>query len=329
MKKIIFLSTLLLSAVSFAQDGTSVFPFMNIPVSARQAALGGDAISIRDYDAGFAAINPTLMNIEMHNQISLNAASYIADSKFATLSYVRDMHSGHLLNISARVLDYGKMPRMDESGFENGEFGAMDAAFGAGYAYQFEDEWTVGGNVNFITSKIDNYSSMAVAGTAAVSYHREQSKETASLVFRNFGYQFKTFNGTRERLPLRVDLGYTKILNKFPAAITITLHDLQQFNISADENINGQKVNFGRKILDHFSIGMELFPEKNFNIRLGYNAKRGNELAVLEQRNFSGISAGFGFRVSYFRFDYAHVRYHNAANIHQIGISIDLKGNHY
>ena len=320
---------MLSSILSFAQDGSDVFPFMNIPVSARQAALGGDVITVRDYDTNFAGLNPSLLNVEHDNQIALNAALYIADSKYATLSYARDLGEGHLVNFLGRVLDYGKMARMDEFGFQNGEFGAMDAALGVGYAYQFENEWTVGGNLNFITSQIDNFSSMAISGTAAVSYHRKKRKETASLVFRNFGYQFKTFNGTRETLPFRVDLGYTKILQRVPVAISITAHDLQKFNISSEYNINGQEVNFGRKILDHLSFGVEFFPEKNFNIRLGYNAKRGNELAVAEQRNFSGISGGFGFRMSTFRFDYAHVRYHNAANVNMIGVSLDLNGKRY
>jgi hypothetical protein len=63
-------------------------------------------------------------------------------------------------------------------------------------------------------------------------------------------------------------------------AVTITAHDLQEFNISSQYNVNGQEVNTGRKIADHFSIGAELFPEKGFNIRLGYNVKRGNELLL-------------------------------------------------
>ncbi|MGE4513094.1 MAG: penicillin-binding protein, partial [Chryseobacterium sp.] len=93
---------------------------------------------------------------------------------------------------------------------------------------------------------------------------------------------------------------------------------------SSQYNVNGQEVNAGRKIADHFSLGAELFPEKGFNIRLGYNVKRGNELAVADQRNFSGLSAGFGIKLSRFRIDYAHVRYHNSSNVNQIGVSIDL-----
>ncbi|WP_300674052.1 type IX secretion system protein PorQ [Soonwooa sp.] len=324
LKKISILSLAICSSLVYAQLGTNVYPFLDIPVSPRQSALGGDAVSIRDYDVNMTAANPSLMNIEMDNMVSVNYASYLADSKIGTISYVKDLEQGHLISINARYMDYGKMPRTDESANILGEFSAMDASIGAGYAYQLEDDWTIGGNVNFVTSKIDNYSSMAVSANAGVTYHNERNKETLSLVARNFGYQFKPFNGVREDLPFRIDLGYTKILEQFPAAITVTLHDLQKFDISQETNINGQPVNFGRKVMDHLSFGVELFPEQAFNIRFGYNVKRGNEMAVLDQRNFSGVSAGFGVKISYFKFDYSHARYHNASNVNMFGLSIDL-----
>ncbi len=47
-------------------------------------------------------------------------------------------------------------------------------------------------------------------------------------------------------------------------------------------------------------------------------------MAVADQRNFSGLSAGFGIKLSRFRIDYAHVRYHNSSNVNQIGVSVDL-----
>lgn len=329
MKKILSSFLLLITGLVFAQGGNSVYPFLNIPVSARQAALGGDAVSIRDYDVNFAAVNPALLNADMHNQLSVNVALYLADSKYGTVNYARDLDNGNLVFASARYMDYGKMPRTDEAGFENGEFGATDASLGFGYAKQFEDEWSIGASVQFVTSTIDSYSSMAVAGTAGVSYHFQKTNETVGLVFRNFGYQIKPFDVERELLPFRVDLGYTKYLKKFPAAITITAHDLQKVDLSAETDINGNEVKLSRKILDHFSIGAEIFPESSFNIRLGYNVKRGNELAVLDQRSFSGLSAGFGVKFSKFRFDFAHIRYHNASNVNQLGISIDLSGNRY
>ena len=324
MKKITAFSTILIAGLLTAQEGTSVYPFLNIPASARQAALGGDAVSIRDFDVSFAAVNPGLMNLEQSDMISVNYANYLAGSQYGTISYVKDLEEGHLIGFNARYMDYGKMPRTDESATIDGEFGAMDASIGLSYAYQFDEDFTIAGGTNFITSKIDNYTSMAVVGTAGVTYHNQKSKETIALVFRNFGYQFKSFNGTRENVAFRIDLGYTKILDEFPLAFTITAHDLQKLNISQDFNNNGQEINWSRKVADHFSLGAELFPEQAFNIRLGYNVRRGNELAVLDQRSFAGLSAGFGIKISSFRFDYAHVRYHNASNVNLFGITLDL-----
>ncbi|MBV2167031.1 MAG: type IX secretion system protein PorQ [Kaistella sp.] len=324
MKKIISVSVLLFTTILLAQEGTNVYPFLNIPVSARQAALGGDAVSVRDYDVSFAAVNPGLMNLEQDEMISLNYASYLSDSKYGTISYVKDLEEGHLVSLNARYMDYGKMPRTDESAMIDGEFGAMDASIGLGYAYQFDEDWTVAGSASFVSSRIDNYTSMAVVGNAGVTYHNRQSNETLALVFRNFGYQFKTYNGSRENVAFRVDLGYTKILDEFPVALTITAHDLQKLNISQDYNNNGQEISWSRKITDHLSFGAELFPQQAFNIRFGYNVKRGNELAVLDQRSFSGLSAGFGIKISSFRFDYAHVRYHNSSNVNLFGLTLDL-----
>ncbi|MGV4412984.1 type IX secretion system protein PorQ [Chryseobacterium sp. T1] len=323
LKKIYAFSFILSSLISFAQDGTNVYPFLNIPVSPRQAVLG-DAVSVRDYDVSFTATNPALMNLEMDDMLSVNYASYLAGSNIGTINYVRDLEFGHLISINAKYMDYGKIPRTDEAGITSGDFNAIDASIGAGYAYQFEDNWTIGGNLNFVSSKIDSYTSSAISASAGVTYYNEKSKETLSLVARNFGYQIKSFNGLRENLPFRLDLGYTKIMDSFPVALTITAHDLQKFNISQNEDINGQEVGFGRKALDHLSLGVELFPEQSFNLRFGYNVKRGNEMAILDQRSFSGLSAGFGLKISYFRFDYSHIRYHSASNVNMLGITMDL-----
>lgn len=326
LKRIIAAAATFFAGLVFSQTGTNVYPFMNLPVSARQAALGGDAVSVRDSDVNFAAVNPALLNAEMDGKIGANFALYLAGSKYGTINYAKAFERGHLITANVRYMDYGKMPRTDEAGFDNGEFGAMDASVGVGYALQFEDEWTIGANVNFITSTIDTYNSMAVAANIGATYHIAEDMETVGLVFRNFGYQFKSYNGTRELLPFRVDLGYTRILDTFPAAITITAHDLQQFDISSERNNNGQEVKLPRKILDHFSLGAELFPESAFNLRLGYNIKRGNELAVVDQRSFAGLSAGLGVKFNSIRIDLSHVRYHNSGNMTIVGVAVDMSG---
>ena len=127
MKKNIVVFVSLFSCILSAQVGTNVYPFLNIPASARQAALGGDAVSVRDYDVAFAAINPGLMNLDQDKMISFNYSNYLAGSQYGTLSYVKDLEEGHLIGFNARYMDYGKLPRTDESAQISGEFGAMDA----------------------------------------------------------------------------------------------------------------------------------------------------------------------------------------------------------
>lgn len=324
MKKILLSIFAIVSIGANAQNGTNVYNFLNTPVSSRQAALGGDAISVRDSDVSMVAANPALMNLEMDNQISIDVSSYLADAKYGTLAYVKDLKYGHLATINAKYIDYGTIPRTDIDGIQNGEFKATDVSIGIGYAYQFEEDWTVGTQVNYINSKIDNYTSSAITGNFAITYHRKKRRETAALTLRNFGFQLNSYNGEREKMPFRVDLGYTRILDKFPVALTITAHDLQKFDISSKYNRDGKKVGFSRKIFDHLSMGAELFPEKAFNIRLGYNAKRGNELSVTDQRSFSGLSFGFGVRFSSIKINYSHIRYHNSSNVNMLGIGINL-----
>jgi hypothetical protein len=67
-----------------------------------------------------------------------------------------------------------------------------------------------------------------------------------------------------------------------------------------------------------------LFPKKGFNIRLSYNFRRGEEMSVLEQRNFSGISMGFGLRMRRLKFDYSFSRYTLAANTSMFGLTINF-----
>ncbi|MFN8363225.1 MAG: hypothetical protein U0T85_06365 [Cloacibacterium normanense] len=63
--------------------------------------------------------------------------------------------------------------RTDEFGNVNGEFSAMDASFGVGYAaYQFDDDFTIGANVP-LDFKIDNYTLLPFLQNAGVTYHNE------------------------------------------------------------------------------------------------------------------------------------------------------------
>ncbi len=84
------------------------------------------------------------------------------------------------------------------------------------------------------------------------------------------------------------------------------------------------KKNFFNKGLRHLILGAELFPEGGFNVRIGYNFRRAEELRIEDQRNFSGLSLGVGIKLNKMRFSYTHTRYSSASNTSFFGLQIDL-----
>ena len=89
--------------------------------------------------------------------------------------------------------------------------------------------------------------------------------------------------------------------------------------------MNEEKVTLLKNVIIHTILGMELFPDRGFNIRLGYNFRRGEELKIVDQRNFSGITAGFGLKINKLKFDYTYARYTVAANTSLFGVTINLQ----
>jgi len=66
IKKLITSFFILFCAVSFSQiGGNSVYQFLNLVTSPRQAALGGKVLTIYDNDVNQAQFNPATINAEM------------------------------------------------------------------------------------------------------------------------------------------------------------------------------------------------------------------------------------------------------------------------
>lgn len=309
---------------AFAQDGTRVYEFVNITTSPRQAALGGNAQSAWDADPNMALWNPALMNEQSHGQLGLNYVNYLADVNFGTMSAVYQYDDDKFFAIHGQYVDYGDFRGYDENDNPTGDFSAKDAAITLGYARSLSDFFTVGANVKYINSRIESYSSSAVAADLGVVFHDVDYNTNVALSIRNMGFQLKTYAGTKEKLPLQINLGLSQRLEHVPLELSLTLHDLQKFDISMERDADGNETELGRKVIDHVSIGGELFPGRGFNIRLGYNFKRGNELKIEDNRTFAGLTYGFGIRVSAFRFEFAHANYYKGSNSNHFGMIVNL-----
>ena len=338
LKKTSSLLLLLFCTASFSQiGGKSVYQFLNLVTSPRQAALGGKILTIYDHDVNQAMFNPATINAEMDNHLSVNYGSLFGEVTYGTANYAYT-YDRHLQTFHAGVnyVNYGSFEGYDENGIPTSEFTGSEAAVSFGYA--FNVPWTdiyLGANAKLISSTLETYNSFGGAIDLGALYVDDYNDINIALAIRNIGTQFTTYAGTSEKLPLEIMAGISQQLEHVPLRWHLTLENLQQWNIAfsnparAQGTIGGgetqEKVSFFNNALRHVIVGAELFPEKGFNIRLGYNFRRAEELRIVEQRNFSGISLGFGLRFNKLKFDYSYSRYTLAGNTSLFGLTINFQ----
>lgn len=341
-RKVICIGFCLANLMSFGQiGGKSIYQFLNLVTSPRQAALGGKVLTFYDSDVNQAHFNPATINQEMDNKLALNYGSYFGEVTYGTASYAYT-YDRHVQTFFAGVnyVNYGNFDGYDENGQQTSNFTGSEMALSFGYAYNIPNsDFYVGANAKLISSTLESYNSYGAAIDIGVLFIDSRNDVNWALSIRNLGTQITPFAETREKIPLEVLIGVSQLMENVPIRWHLTLENMQQWQLafanpnraqgSLDGGSTPEKVSVFGNALRHVIMGAELFPNKGFNIRLGYNFRRAEELRILEQRNFSGISVGFGLKVNNLKFNYSYSRYTLAANTGLFGLIIDFGNNKY
>jgi hypothetical protein len=337
-KKLLLYVLYFVCTVTYSQiGGKYTYQFLNLVTSPRQAALGGKTITIYDDDVNQVNFNPATINVEMDNHLALNYGSYYGEVTYGTASYAYT-YDRHLQTFQAGVnyVNYGSFEGYDEAGQPTTSFTGSEIALSAGYAYNIPNTTIhIGANAKLISSTLESYNSFGGAIDIGAIFIDERNDVNWGLVIRNIGTQFTTYSEVREKLPLEVIVGVSQELEHVPLRWHLTLENLQQWNVafsnpvraesSLDGNSTAEKNSFVKNALRHVIFGVELFPQKSFNLRLGYNFRRAEELRILEQRNFSGVSVGFGLKFNKLKFNYSYSRYTLAGNTSLFGLTINFQ----
>ena len=338
IKKLLLYVLLFVCAASYSQiGGKYTYQFLNLVTSPRQAALGGKVITIYDNDVNQAHYNPATINEEMDNNLSLNYGSYFKEVTYGTASYAYT-YDRHLQTFQAGVnyVNYGNFDGYDENGQATSNFTGSEVALSLGYAYNIPyTDIHIGASAKLISSTLESYHSLGGAIDIGAVFIDEKNDVNWALVIRNIGTQFSSYNGVNEKLPLEIIAGVSQELENVPIRWHLTLENLQQWNIafvnpaqsqsSLDGQVTDEKVSFVNNALRHVIMGVELFPKKSFNLRVGYNFRRAEELRLLEQRNFSGVSLGFGLKMNKLKFNYSYSRYTLAGNTSLFGLTMNFQ----
>jgi hypothetical protein len=334
-KNIVLLLLFTLSSSYSQIGGQSVYQFLNIISSPRQAALGGKVIGTYDYDVNQPLFNPASINDEMNGKLAVNYGNYFGDVQYGTASYAYTHSRFRTFHAGVNYINYGKFDGRDEFGEETGKFSGSETALSLGHSYNFSGiNWHLGANLKFIFSSLEIYNSFGIASDVGLLHVNDYKTISYGLSIRNIGTQLSSYNGTKEKLPLEVLFGFSQELENVPIRWHLTLENLQQWEVSfsnpgrVQQTIEGEEIKEKVSVLNnafrHVIFGAELFPKKVFTARFSYNFRRSAELKILEQRTFSGLSLGFGIRFTKFRFDYSYSRYTLASNTSLFGLTINL-----
>ena len=336
---VLLAGSLFLNKASAQVGGDNTYEFLNLPVSARVGALGGNAIATKDDDISLSYHNPALLDSGMSNKLALNYINYFSDVNFGYAGYAKHFKKAGTFSAGIQFLDYGKFTQADETGLVTGEFSAGEYCLNLGYGRKIDSAFSVGANLKTIYSDLAGYTSVGSAIDLAGMYYNRKRDLGVGLVVRNIGMQWKTYANDRERLPFEAQIGISKKPQHVPFRFSLIYQHLERWDMRYDDPLNpkdtidpltGEEIpqSKGRDFADNFARHLvfngEFILTKNFNIRLGYNYQRRKELMVTGKHGMIGFSFGFGFKISKFHISYGRASYHLAGKSNHFTLTTNL-----
>lgn len=290
---ILFLSSLF-TLKTYAQ--TFVYEFLRLDKSARVVALGGNSVSMKGDIVGFFQ-NPAALSDETNKSASFSFQKNLMDVNAGFVAYGREIKGVGDFGLGVSYINYGTFSRTDGQGNTNGEFSAGDLSLQIGYGRQLEaysfGTLRYGVALKYIFSSIAGFASSGVAGDAGLLLDIPSEKLQIGFSILNFGTQLSQYDGLSEDLPIDVRFGLTTELEGLPLVLSVGLINLTDKTDAVTDK------------LKNFTIGGEFLLSEEVRLRVGYDNKRRQDLAVGGSLGLSGVSAGLGILYQKFKFDYA------------------------
>lgn len=343
MNKKIYLLFFLMNMISsvFAQQKDGTYTFLNTSNSARNAALGGTMVPIYDSDIQLAAFNPSLINSNMNNSMSLSYVDYFTDINFATVQYGHTFEKIGSFVGTIQYHNYGDFFYSDETGFvDDSQFSVSDYAVNLGWGRRLNDNLSIGANLKFAGIQYENNSTFALAVDVSGTY-RTKSDWIMSLTARNIGAElYNNYQGYKNKLPFRMQFGVSKKLEHLPFTVIVVYDNIQKWDLSYDDPLDlegnydpmaGQYIEkskldrFAKNLFSHIVFAGELDLGKNLFIRLGYNYGFRQNMKTPTKKGAVGLSYGVGINVYKFQISYSRseMHIHGSPNFFTITTNLD------
>lgn len=314
---------MLLCQSARGQESTSVFNFLNLPTSAHTTALGGRNISLIEDDASLIFQNPALLASVSDNSLNLNFMTYMRGSKTGSASFSRIAGERGTWGVGVQFVGYGNMKETLETGEELGDVRALDMAISGMYSYSLSERWVGAATGKIIYSKYADYTSCGLAVDLGLNYYDEEHDFSVSAVAANLGGQVKAFGEDHERLPFNLQLGFTKSLGHAPIRFSVTMVDISRWSSKYYYHVS-KKPKGGSILMNHFCVGVDIIPTKQFYVAAGFNFRRAYEMKAAGSSHAAGLSAGAGLNIKKFKLGLAYAKYHVSAPTLSVSLSYSL-----
>ncbi len=306
--------------------GGSVFYFLNLPVSSRLNALGGENVAIADDDLSMAFVNPALLTAHTDKVLQLNYAYYFAGTMFGSAMYGHNYNDNYFA-AGVHYLDYGQMAYADENGNLLGStFTAKDICINLMYARPLGPLFRVGATLKPIFSVYEQYTSIALGADVGAHFQTADSTLHIGLALRNIGWQLKTFyeddlGKHNEMLPLNLELGLSYRLTHAPLRFSLTVHNMQRWDIAPQKS----DVKWYDMLLRHTIWAVDIVPKSDkFYLTVSYNHRRQAEMNIADVRSLAGLAFGAGVKIYKFRLGFAMSQYTKSNFTYQVSLSTDI-----
>jgi len=322
MRKIITLYFLVLFTFPLlAQEGKSVFDFLQLPTSVRAAALGGTNVSIIENDLSLVFQNPAFLGQEMDLTFSAGYLSYVSDIGMGNVAFAKALGQRSAWGVGFVYTNYGKMLETTEANDIIGNLNAADICGNVFFSRDLTDKIRGGVAAKFIYSNYANNTSIGLGVDLGLSYYDRDKNLSIGLTGKNLGRQIKSYETELSNLPWDIQLGLSQKLAHAPVRYSITALHLNQWQFY---NLQGEKDAFASNFFKHFVFGADFLLSDNFWFGLGYNVKRASDLHLSQGNQWSGFSIGAGLKVKAFSFGCSFGQYYPSATSLMFNISTSL-----
>ncbi len=328
MKKLITLIILISAqlAAQYNNLGTSGAQFLQIPVGARQTAMGGASIAYTD-DASSIFWNPAgishVGNVDVHFT-SLNWFD-LFDLNAAAVAYNLGDNIG-VVGIHFNSFTTGKIEITTEKN-PNGTgrfYDASDLALGVSYARSLTEQFRVGVSVKYISQRIWNETANGIAFDVGTQYKLDFNNLTIAMSMTNFGPDMKfdgpdlNYNILRDEsvpgsrlAPVKLNTEEFSLPLHFQVGIAMDIFKIDFVKMRGAIDVTHPNDN-----LERVNVGTELSVFDRVFLRGGYRYNYDDEKYTF------GAGANLPMGSTLVSFDYAYSIYDILPNVQRISVGV-------